>query len=460
MMTKRRRAAAVCAAALLVLGSACTNDDDDPSSSDGDTTETSASGNVADQIDAILEDCPEGTDTAGIDGNTIKLVSSYPQEGALAAFAEIAKGYNAYFDMVNKNGGVEIAGEKYMIEVETFNDNYDPSATVENITTAFGPDGDGAFAAFSVVGTANNLAIRDDLNDLCVPNIFASTGSPAMGNPDFPWMIGSTLPLYSTEAAAFAEYLKTEKPDATVAMLLQNGEYGDGYEQAFAKAIEGSEITVVETQRYDAGLATDVSAQVTVLANTKADVFFNGATLLPCPTGLQKADELGWDAIKYVSGTCASKTLIGAAGVSAEGALSASNVMDPNNPAYDADERMKLYKETVDAWRTANNIEGADVTNGVVAYGWTLADLFVKALESSEGASRSQVMSALNNIDVKAPGVLYEEISVKTGADDRFLGEAVKIGRYNGTTLTFEPLEGVYDFEGGEAIPPALITGG
>ncbi len=456
MITKRQRVAAVCAAALLVLGSACTNDDDDPVATDGNGSD---SGNVGDQIDSALEDCPEGTDTAGIEGGTIKLVSSYPQEGALAAFAEIAKGYTAYFDMINDQGGVEIAGESYQIEVETHNDNYNPSETVEIITNAFGPEGDGAFAAFSVVGTANNLAIRDDLHDLCVPNIFASTGSPAMGNPEYPWMIGSTLPLYSTEAAAFAEYLKAEMPDATVAMLLQNGEYGDGYEQSFNQAIEGSGITVVATQRYDAGLATDVSSQVTNLANSDADVFFNGATLLPCPTGMQKADELGWDALKYVSGTCASKTLIGAAGPAADGVLSASNVMDPSNTDWDSDERMQLYKETVEAWRTANNVEGADVTNGVVAYGWTLGELFVDALENAESASRSDVMASLNNLDVTAPGVLYEEITMKTGEDDRFLGEAVKLARYDVARQTFVPLDEVYDFEGGDTIPDALITG-
>lgn len=457
MITKRRRVAAVLAAALLVFGSACTNDDDDPVATENG--ENGSSGDVGDQIDSILEDCPEGTDTAGIEGNTIKLVSSYPQEGALAAFAEIAKGYNAYFDMINDEGGVEIAGEKYMIEVEAENDNYSPSETVENITKAFGPEGDGAFAAFSVVGTANNIAIRDDLNDLCVPNIFASTGSPAMGNPEYPWMIGSSLPLYSTEAAAFAEYLKAEMPDATVAMLLQTGEYGDGYEQSFNKAIEGTGITVVATQRYDAGLATDVSAQVTNLANTDADVFFNGATLLPCPAGMQKADELGWDALKYVSGTCASKTLIGSAGPSADGVLTVTNVMDPNNPDWDTNERMAKYKETVNAWRTANGVEGADVTNGVVAYGWTLGELFVKALEASESASRSDVMASLNNIDVTAPGLLYEELSVMTGENDRFLGEGAKIARYDLARAAFVPLDEVYDFEGGTAIPEALITG-
>jgi len=454
MKTRPKKAAALCTAALLLFGAACTNSSDDKSDSKGDDGK---SGNVSEQIDDVLEDCPDGSDTAGIEGDTIKLISSYPQEGALAAFAEIAKGYNAYFDMVNEAGGVEIAGKKYQIEVEGFNDNYNPPETTEIISKEFGPEGKGAFAAFSVVGTANNLAIRDDLGELCVPNIFASTGSPAMGNPDYPWMIGSSLPLYSTEAAAFAEYLKENKPDATVAMLLQNGEYGDGYEQSFKKAIEGSDITVVATQRYDAGLATDVSSQVTNLANSKADVFFNGATLLPCPNGMTKADELGWKAIKYVSGTCASKTLIGAAGESADGVLTASNVMDPANTDWDGNERMKTFKDTVSAWKAKTGDDGADVTNGVVGYGWTLGELFVKALENAESATRSAVMASLNNLEVASPGIIYDGITVKTGENDRFLSEAAKIGEYDLAKKAFVALDEVYDFEGGTAIPESLI---
>jgi branched-chain amino acid transport system substrate-binding protein len=444
----------MCSAALLVLSAACTTDDDDEDA----TANGGTAGTAVPVADDLLADCPDDIDTAGIDGDTITLVSSFPQEGALAAFAEIAKGYNAYFDMVNEEGGVEVGGTSYQIEVETFNDNYNPPETVEAITNAFGPDGTGAFAAFSVVGTANNIAIRDDLDELCVPNIFASTGSPAMGNPAYPWMVGSTLPLYSTEAASFAAYLEEEMPEATVAMLLQNGEFGDGYEASFLQAIEGTDIEVVATERYDAGLTTDVSAQVTNLAATGADVFFNGATLLPCPSALTKADELGWDAMTYVSGTCASKTLIGAAGPAAAGALTATNIMDPSNDQWSSDERMVLYKETVDAWRTANGVEGADVENGVVAYGWTLGYLFVEALEQAPELTRSNVMEAVMNLQVEDPGLVFPGITLETGAGDRYLGESVQIVEYDIEQETFVPVGEIRSFEGGEAIPEALIT--
>jgi branched-chain amino acid transport system substrate-binding protein len=459
MTSYRRRLAAVVAAGLLVSASACTKDSDGAAK----TPANGKSGDVGKQLDDLTADCPQDFDTAGISNGTIKLFSTYPQDPPLDAFAEIARGYNAYFDKVNKAGGVEIAGKKYKIEVTGYNDKYNPSETVDQVTKAIGPDGTGAFAGFSMVGTDNNLAVREKLNDLCVPDIFASSGAPAMGNPKYPWVIGSSLPLYSTEAASFIEYLKANKPEAKIAMLLQNGEFGDGYQRSVEAAIKGTKIKVVAKEYYDAGLTTDVSSQVTNLAASGADVFFNGATLLPCPTGLSKAAELKWKPLTYVSGTCASRTLIGAAsGDSANGAFSASNVMDPNNPKWDSDPRMKEFKDTLRAYAQGQGLSGdqleAVLTNGVDAYGWTLGDLFVKALGKAKAATRTEIMKALNNIDEKAPGVLYQEITVKTGNDDRFLGEAVKLATYDSANKRFEPLDQVYDYEGGKAIPPSLIT--
>lgn len=451
---RHRRAAACLAAVVLLVGSACTKDDD---AADDDPQ---ASVDVGDELDDATANCPDGFDTAGLEDNVIRLVSSYPQEGALAAFAEIAEGYNAYFDQVNDAGGVEIGGEKYTIEVEGQNDNYVPSETVDNLNNMLGEDGQDAFAAFSVVGTANNIAIRETMNANCVPNIFASTGSPAMGNNDYLWTLGSSLPLYSTEVFAFVEYLKENHPDATIAMLLQEGEYGDGYEVSMEQAIEGTDITVVAAERYEAGLATDVSAQVTRLADSDATVFFNGATLLPCPSALTKASELGWNTdVTYISGTCASKTLTGAAGPAAEGVLSAPNLMDPNDPQWAEDDRMAEYLDVVAAWKAETGSDGSDPLNGVVAYGWTLADIFVTTLEGLDELTRTSLIEGLNNLEVTDPGVTFPGVSLATGPGDRFLGESVRISQYSVAAGAFSPVTDVLDFEGGENIPADLIAG-
>jgi len=106
--------------------------------------------------------------------------------------------------------------------LEDENDEYNPQQTASNIEDLVGADGDGAFAVFSVVGTANNINIRDFLGDLCVPDLYAATGAVAWGNPEYPWLTGGSLVPYSLESQAFADYLVENQPDANA----RQGEHG------------------------------------------------------------------------------------------------------------------------------------------------------------------------------------------------------------------------------------------
>lgn len=387
-------------------------------------------------------DCPD-TGTAGIDGDTITLASSFPQSGLTSAFAQISKGYLAYFDKVNADGGVEVAGKKYKIEVVSKDDEYKPATTAQNIEEEVGTEGTDAFAVFNVVGTANNVAIRDDLNELCVPNIFAATGSPVWGNTSYPWTIGSTLAPYTVEAKAFADYLKENKPDAKVAMLVQNDDFGKAYEEGFKQQIEGSDITVTEVKTYEAG-TDEVTSEVTSLKASGADTFFNGATLLACPNALNAASDQGWDAVTFVSGTCISKTLMGIAGEAADGVFATTNIKDPLNPAFADDPAMKEYNETLAEY----GADDVDPENGIVAYGYTQGALLVEILESLDTLDRGTLMNKMYDLKDLTGGLLLDGVEVNTSPEDRFLAEDVQMIQYNAANKYFENVGEVLDFEG------------
>jgi branched-chain amino acid transport system substrate-binding protein len=417
----RRRSARLLAAllALTLVAAACTRDDDDD---DG----TEAGDEAADGETAIpTEDCPTDP-TAEIEGDVIKLVSSYPQSGLTAAFSEIARGWRSYFEMVNEEGGVQVGDRTFTIETDDRDDEYNAARTSSNIEELIGPDGDRAFAVFSVVGTANNIAIRDTLDDLCVPNLFAATGSPAWGNPDYPWLIGSTLSPYTLEGYMFAQLLEEEAPDASVAMLVQDDDFGRAYEEGFRQAIEGTDIEVVEVATYETG-ASEVGTQVTSLAATGADAFFNGGTLLACPDALSQAAQRNWEPIIWASGTCISKTLMGIAGEAGDGVYSGTNIKDPLNPDWDDDEAMQQYREVV-----AQHEPDADLDNGIVAYGWTQAALLIEALEAAEAPTRLAVMESIRNLDgISDVGLLLPGVTVTTGDSDNFMGETLQLVQYD-----------------------------
>jgi len=391
-----------------------------------------------------------------VSGDTIKLVSSYPQSGLTAAFSQIAKGWQAYFKYTNDQGGVKINGKKYKIETSNKDDEYNAQKTSQNIESLVGSSGDKAFAVFAVVGTANNINIRDFLGENCVPNLFPSTGSPAWGNPKFPWTIGSTLAPYSLEGQAFAQYLKDKKPDATVAMLVQADDFGRAYEDGFKRAIKGTKIKVVKVEKYQTG-ANEVGAQLTSLAATKADAFFDGGTLLACPDALKKAQAANWKPITWVSGTCISKTLMGIAGDAANGAISMTNVKDPFNPAFKDDAAMKLYREKVKKYSP-----DADLDNGIVAYGWTQGALLVKAMESAKKASRLEVMEAVRNMKGLDGGLLIDGAKVTTsGERDPYMGETVQVIQFDASKKYFSKIGQPIDFEGQtkKLTPKELVEG-
>lgn len=447
---KTRVAAALVALAL--LGSACSSRDDDDATTSGDEGE---SGEAA-ESSIPTEDCLEDP-TQPIEGDTIKLVSSYPQSGATAAFAEIARGWKAYFDMVNDEGGVEIAGETYTIEYDDLDDEYNPAETAANITELVPPDSD-VFAVFSVVGTANNLGIREQLGEQCVPNVFAATGSPAWGDPNFPWTLGSTLSPYTLEGAMFADLLEQENPQAKVAMLVQNDDFGLAYEQGFEQAIEGTDIEIVAVERYETG-ATDVSAQITSLAATDADAFFDGGTLLACPDALTKAKEAGWEPLTWVSTTCVSDTLMGIAGEAGDGVYSAFNLKDPRDPQWAEDDAMVEYLDTVNQYYP----EDFRPTNAIVGYGYTQAAMLVEALEQMEEPTRLALMESVRNLEATDVGLLLPGTTVATGEDDAYFGETLELAQYvfDGDASYFELSGEPSDFEGQTAdlTPEELISG-
>jgi branched-chain amino acid transport system substrate-binding protein len=450
-MQRTRSMRALLAILALCLIAASCGGRDDGGSADGGGNGNGGGDGDSEGIDT--SDCPDN-DTAGIDGNTITLASSFPQSGLTAAFAQISKGYKAYFDKVNDEGGVEIDGESYTIEVVDRDDEYNASRTVQNINELVGREGDRAFAVFNVVGTANNLAIREALDENCVPNLFAATGSPVWGNPDYPWLIGSTLAPYSLEAVAYADWLKDNQPDARVAMLVQDDDFGQAYEAGFRNAIEDSDIEIVEVASYQTG-SNEVASQVTSLAASGADAFFNGATLLACPNALEEAS--GWNREStFVSGTCISKTLMGLAGENADGVLATTNVKDPLNPAYGDDPAMQEYLDILDGFAEPD----VDPENGIVAYGYTQAALFVHVLENMDELSRSAMIDAMRRIDTEDLGLLIEGVTARMGDDDPFLAENLQLIQYNAAEAYFENVGDVIEFEGrtAELTPEELIN--
>src|SRR4029077_15455335 len=128
-------------------------------------------------------------------------------------------------------------------------DQYDASKTVTNVQSLIS-DSKG-FALLNVVGTKNNLAIRNLFNTDFVPALYAASGATQWGNHQYPWLIGSELVPYPLEVKAFGNYLKATKPNATIALLRACDDCGQFCLSTLQKLVQGTQLKIVATEQYD-----------------------------------------------------------------------------------------------------------------------------------------------------------------------------------------------------------------
>ena len=319
MNLKWKRLAALLAVMTLVAA-ACGRDDSSSSSDDSGSSDTSDSGGDEASgafIDPSI-DCADYEGTAGIDGDTIKIGTIRPADGPYAIYDQVTTGLEAWVTSVNSEGGIKAGdGNSYQVELVKENDSYDPGKTPALAQKLV--EQDGVFAIVGVIGTENNLAIRDYLNDACVPNIALATGSTNWGDADqYPWYI-SGLPSYALEANYWADYIADTKPEAKIALLYQDDDFGTAYQKALTKAVErsnndnGTTLEIVGEQGYNPLSGTTTEAAVTSLSQTGADVFIVGIGGTPCPQTLTFIPE-SWAPETYISVTCAGNTAMSLAG--------------------------------------------------------------------------------------------------------------------------------------------------
>ncbi|MEV6321209.1 ABC transporter substrate-binding protein [Nocardia sp. NPDC051787] len=402
MRTKAIRTAGVAAAVLLAV---------------------TACGGRADDGGTVGQGDCRGQQTTGITDTSIKLGGIYPLSGPASAYGELPKGVRAYFDYLNaEHGGIDGRKVEYLVR----DDGYQPPKTVEETRRLV--EQDQVFAVFQTLGTPTSSAVWDYLNQRKVPQVFVAGGATKWGADDkHPWTIG-WQPSYRTEARAFAQYVRQQRPNATVAVLYQNDDFGKDLLTSFSEAVAGSGVTVVADQSYE---VTDpsVEAQVRNLAASKADVLLNFSTPKFASQALAaEARNTDWNPLHIVSqvaNTISTLKPVGFANV--QGVVSAAFTKDPADLQWEADPAMRGYKE-----KLAKYAPGADPTNQYTVVGWAAAESFHKTMAAAKCPTREGLRDSMRALNQVGVDLLLPGITLTTGADDAFPMEAVRIQRFEG----------------------------
>jgi branched-chain amino acid transport system substrate-binding protein len=362
-----------------------------------------------------------GGGDVGVTKDTIKLGGSYPFSGPASAYGTIGRAAKAHFDYVNSKGGVN--GRK--IEFTTLDDGYDPGRAVQNARRLVSQDK--VFALFNTLGTANNLAVWDYVNEQKVPHLYVATGASDWGEDvdAHPYTIG-WQPDYVTESTAYGEFLKKEKPGAKVAVLYQNDGFGKDLLGGFENSIKGSGVKIVARESYEVTDPT-VAPQVAKLASSGADTFLNISTPKPGAQAIGAVAKSGWKPLHILNNVASSKSLVlkPVGFEAAQGIVSTAYLKDPEDPQWASDPGMTEFKEQLKKF--APRLDPNEPFN---VYGWASAATMVKALEQAgEDLDREKLMEAVRAMDTEIP-LLLPGIKVKTGEGDGYPIQSMQIMRF------------------------------
>lgn len=428
---KSRLLAVLLAGALVAAG--CGGDDDTGSNDNGGDN----GGNGGETSGAFIDpaqDCAEDWDgTTGVEGDVIRLGTISPKTGAITAtiYDLVTQGMKAKFKYVNENEGGVTAGDgkKYRIELEEGDDSYDASKTPQVARDLV--ENKKIFAMVGEIGTETGLAVRSYMNEQCVPSIALGTGSPEWGKNDAsPWYVGG-LPSYAMEAVAFLDYYTTVKPDATIAILYQNDDFGTSYLNAMKKWIEDndSEMSVVAEEPFDIKSGQNPESAITSLSQSKADLLFVGISGSSCAQSLTFVPA-NWTPDRYLGITCSVKTALSFGGDAVQGVYTSQATLDPSSPTDQQHPRLQEYFTQ----GQAAGLTQDQLQDGIHAAGWGFASILIEALKLTPEVTRDALMNTIWKLDIdESIGLLRDGQVIKTNeTEDPWIIEGVRIVKREG----------------------------
>jgi branched-chain amino acid transport system substrate-binding protein len=380
--------------------------------------------------------------TPGVTAKLIKLGGTFPFSGTASSYAPIARGMGAYFSYENatKRGADKSRGcGGRQVKWITYDDGYNPTQTVTQ-TIKLVKD-DRVFATVGGLGTEPQQAVRGYLNSNKVPQVYVSTGATFFDNErkSFPWTIG-WQPDYQAEGAVYGRRIKANAPNAKIAVLYQNDDYGKDYIAGLEGGLGKNKSQIVATRGYNLSDAS-VAPQLLALRASGADTLMIFATPTHTFRTYGALRAIGWKpGTIYLNSVSATDTFMGIAVASSNaatvnGSISIQYLKDPAAAEWNNDAGMKLYKAIM-----AKYLPGGKVTEGLYLYGMAKARSFCNVLDSipKKKLTRATLMAKVFNFKEtdKMNPFFLPGVSSTTSKTDRFPISASRLIEFENGTWT------------------------
>jgi branched-chain amino acid transport system substrate-binding protein len=346
----------------------------------------------------------------GATDTEIKIGNIMPYSGPASAYGVIGKTEQAYFNKINAEGGIN--GRK--INFVSYDDGYSPPKTVEQARKLV--ESDEVLFIFNSLGTPPNSAIQKYMNQKKVPQLFVATGATKWNDPkEFPWTMG-WQPNYQSESRIYAKYILKNIPNAKIAILFQNDDYGKDYVKGLKDGLGAKAASmIVAEQGYETTQPT-IDSEIVKLKSSGADVFFNVTTPKFAAQAIKKNAEIEWKPVHFLNNVSASiGSVIKPAGFDAsQNIISSAYLKDTSDPQWKNDAGMKAFDEFLTKYFPEGNRVDASVM-----YGYTVAQGLVFVLKNcGDNLTRENIMKQAASIRDLQLGGLLPGVKVNTSATD------------------------------------------
>ncbi len=373
---------------------------------------------------AAVHDSADQKNAPGITDTEIKIGQTMPYSGPISAYGAIGRAQLAYFKRLNDHGGIN--GRK--INLISLDDGYSPPKTVEQIRRLV--EADQVAFIFQSLGDSTNAAVERYLNQHRVPQLFLADGSSVWDDPQhFPWTM-SWQPSYRTAAHIDAKYILEHRPDAKIAIMVQDSLGGNDYLTGLGEGLgDKAKTMIVKVMNYQVTDAT-IDLQIAVLQASGADTFLDIAVPKFAAQAIRRIWDIGWrplHMLAYVSSSV-SVTLKPAGLEKCVGIMSTGFLKFPMDPQWQADPAMNEFMHWREEYYTEGEKDDADIV-----YAYLIAQTLEQVLrQCGNDLSRENIMRQAANLhDLELP-LLLPGIRVNTSPTDYRPVKQMRPMRFNG----------------------------
>jgi len=360
----------------------------------------------------------------GASDTEIRIGQTMPYSGSASIYGEVGKTQAAYFRMVNEQGGVN--GRK--INFISLDDAYSPPKTVEGVRKLV--EQEKVLLLYGMFGTATNSAVHRYANAKKIPHLLLLSGASKWNDPKgHPWTMGF-YPDYASEARVYARHLLATKPNAKIAVLYQNDDYGRDYLNGFKNGLGAkAKAMIVSEASYELTDPT-VDSQIVQLKGSGADVLVSFSTAKAAIQTLRKVHDTGWKPTHYLAQGAA---LIGAvfnpAGPEkAIGVISTAYSKDPNDKQWESDVAFQEWLGFMKKYRPE-----ADLRLGSHVYAYSSARLMVDILRAcGDQLTRDNVLKQATAIKAVQLPMFLPGVVVSSDATDYRLIKSLQPVTFDG----------------------------